>query len=78
MAKMTVIVKRNASYEKGMYGVSIHDQLGIAATVQRINSEAELRERLLAFGLTEGYANDVIGRLKEKHDSVSIQVDRKS
>lgn len=76
MEKMTVVIKRNASYEKGMYGVSIHDQPGIAAPVQPINSEKELRERLLAFGLSEGYANDVIGRLKEKHDSVKIEVDQ--
>jgi Fe2+ transport system protein FeoA len=77
MAKMTVVVKRNASYENGMYGLSIHDQPGGAANVQPIDGEAELRERLLAFGLTEGHAGDLIDRLRNKHDSVKISVDTK-
>ncbi len=73
--KLTVIIKRNASYEKGMYGLSIHDQPGGAGNVEPINSEDQLRERLLRFGLTEEYAKDVVDRLKNKHDSVKLSVD---
>lgn len=76
--KMTVIIRRNASYEKGMYGLSIHEGGGGAALVHPINSVEELRERLLGFGLSEGYSDDVIDRLKKKHDSVTIEVDRSS
>lgn len=72
--KLTVIIKRNASYEKGMYGLSIHGQPGGAANVEPINSEAELRERLLGFGLAEPHAEDLIDRLKNKHDSVKVSV----
>ena len=72
--KLTVIIKRNASYEEGLYGLSIHDQPGGAANVEAISSEARLRERLLGFGLTEDYAKDVIDRLKNKHDSVKLSV----
>lgn len=75
MDKVTVIIQRNASYEKGMYGLSFHDQPGGAANVEPIKSEEELREKLLEFGLTEVYANDVIDRLKNKHDSVKLSVD---
>lgn len=73
--KLTVIIKRNAGYEKGMYGLSFHDQPGGAANVEPINSEEQLREKLLGFGLTEDHANDVIDRLKNKHDSVKLSVD---
>lgn len=73
--KLTVIIKRNASYEKGMYGLSFHDQPGGAANVEPINSEQQLREKLLGLGLTEEHANDVIDRLKNKHDSVKLSVD---
>lgn len=66
MSKLTVIIKRNASYERGIYGLSIHDQPGGAANVQPINSEAELRERLIAFGLTEGHTNDLIDRAEKQ------------
>ncbi len=58
--KLTVIIKRNASYEKGMYGLSIHDQPGGSENVEPINGEEQLRERLLGFGLTEDHAGDVI------------------
>ncbi len=58
-----------------MYGLSFHDQPGGAANVEPINSEEELREKLLSFGLTEDYANDVIDRLKNKHNSVKLSVD---
>lgn len=62
MSKMTVVIKRNAGYENGTYGLSVHDEPGGAANVEPINNEAELRERLLGFGLTEGHANDLIDR----------------
>ena len=75
MSRITVVIKRNAGYEKGVFGLSIHDEPGGAATVEAIESEAALRERLLGFGMSEDYAKDVIGRLKEKHDSVKIEID---
>jgi Fe2+ transport system protein FeoA len=55
-----------------MYGLSIHDQPGGSAVVRPINGEDELRARLKAFGLSDDYAEDVIKRLKEKHDSVKL------
>jgi Fe2+ transport system protein FeoA len=73
--KLTVIIKRNASYEKGMYGISFHDQPGGAANVEPIDGEEQLREKLLGFGLTKDHAGDVIERLKNKHDSVKLSVD---
>ena len=75
MSKMSVIIKRNASYEKGMFGVSVHNQPGGGATVEPIDSEADLRTRLLAFGVTESHAADIIDRLNKKHDSVKIEVE---
>jgi hypothetical protein len=74
MDKLTVVIKRNASYEKGMYGLSIHDQPGGAGNVEPISSEAHLREKLLAFGFSEVRAKDVIGQLENKHDSVKLSV----
>jgi hypothetical protein len=75
MSKMTVIIKRNATYEAGMFGVSIHNEPGGAANVQPINSEVDLRAKLLQFGVTESHADDIIHRLKSGHESVSISVD---
>ena len=75
MSQLAVIIKRNASYEKGMYGLSIHSEPGGAANVQPINSEEELRDRLLKFGLTNAHTADLIDRLKNNHDSVKIEVD---
>jgi hypothetical protein len=72
MHKLTVIIKRNASYEKGMYGLSIHNQPGGAANVEPINSEAQLREWLLGFGLCRDHVNGLIDSLKNKHDSVKL------
>jgi hypothetical protein len=77
MSKVKVIIKRNAVYEKGMYGLSIHDQPGGAASVEPLDTEAELRERLLGFGLTVDYTKDVIDRLQKKHDFEGISVDHK-
>lgn len=74
MDTITVVIKRNAPDEQGMYGVSIHSEPGGAAKITPINSEQALREQLLAFGLTADYATDLIGRLKQKHDSVKIDV----
>jgi len=77
MDKVRVIIKRNASYQRGMYGLSIHDQPGGAANVEPINSEAELREKLLGFGVTEAHAKNLIDGLKKKHDSVEFSIDGK-
>jgi Fe2+ transport system protein FeoA len=71
-----VVIKRNAPYENGMFGMSVHNEPGGAANVSPINSEQDLRVRLLAFGLTPGYATDVVDRLKQRHDSVTIDVDK--
>jgi hypothetical protein len=76
MEKLTVVIQRNASYEKGMYGLSIHDQPGGAGNVQPINSEAHLREKLLGFGFSEAGVKDTIGMLENKHDSVKLSVPR--
>jgi hypothetical protein len=62
-------------HEKGVYGLSVHNEPGGGATVQPINSEADLLARLLAFGVTQAGAEDIIERLKNKHDSVKIEVD---
>jgi len=75
MSKLTVIIKRNASYEKGMYGLSIHNEPGGSANVQAIKDEAELKTKLVGFGATESYANDILDRLKKKHASVQIGFD---
>jgi hypothetical protein len=72
MDKLTVVIKRNASYEDGMYGLSVHNEPGGAANVQPIKSEEELKAKLLEFGATDEYANDILARLKEKHSSVKI------
>ena len=76
METIRVVIRRNAPYERGMYGVSIHNEPGGAANVSPVNSEQDLREKLLAFGLTSNYAADVIDRLKQRHDSVTIDVDK--
>jgi len=74
--KISVVIKRNVPYEQGMYGVSIHTEPGGAANITPISSEENLREQLLAFGLTESYAAGIIDRLKERHESVKIEVDK--
>ena len=48
MDTITVVIKRNAPYEQGMCGVSIHDGPGAAGNVTPVNSEQELFEQLLA------------------------------
>jgi Fe2+ transport system protein FeoA len=76
METIRVVIKRNAPYEQGMYGLSIHDESGGGANVTPVNSERDLREKLLRFGLTPNYATDVIDSLKQRHDSVTIDVDK--
>jgi hypothetical protein len=73
MSKLTVVVKRNADYEKGIYGLSVHNEPGGAANVQPIKNAAELKARLIEFGATNSYANDIVDRLKKKHESVKIE-----
>jgi hypothetical protein len=70
--EFTVIIKRNAGYEKGMYGLSTHDQPGGAGNVEPIISEAQLRERLIGFGFSEDRSKGVIESLKNKNDSVRL------
>lgn len=72
MDKFTVIIKHNTSHDKGMYGLSIHDQPGGTGDVEPIYSEGQLRERLIEFGLTEDLAKEVIVSLKNKNDSVKL------
>jgi hypothetical protein len=70
------VIQRNAPYEKGVYGVSIHNEPGGAANVTPINSDQDLRAKLLLFGLTPEYAADVIDRLKQRLVSVTIDVNK--
>jgi hypothetical protein len=58
-----------------MYGLSIHNEPGGAANVQPIKNDAELKARLIEFGATESYADDILDRIKNKHDSVKIEFD---
>ena len=74
VSKLTVIIKRNASYEKGAYGLSIQTEPGGSPHLRPINSEADLLAKLLAFGVTQSNA-DIIKHLKNKHDSVKIVVE---
>jgi hypothetical protein len=76
--KVIIIIKRNASYGKGMYSLSIHKEPGGAANVQPINSELELHETLRKFVPHRGAAQSLLSRLKNKHDSVTIEVDLKN
>jgi hypothetical protein len=73
METITVVIKRNAPNERGMYGYTAP---GLAGNATSINSEEELRERLLAFGLSADYTADIIARFKEGHESVTIEVDK--
>lgn len=76
MDKLKVIITRRPGYQKGMYGLTIgHDSSG-TATVQPLKDEGELRIRLLKFGLSKDYADDLIERLNNKHDSVSFEIDK--
>jgi hypothetical protein len=58
-----------------MYGLSVHNEPGGAANVQPIKNDADLKARLIEFGDTEDHANDVLDRLKKKHESVKIEFD---
>lgn len=69
-----MVIKRNAKDEEGMFRLSLHDESGGVAKVQRINSEAELRASLLKYGVTHVYAEDILNRLKTKHRSVEITI----
>jgi len=74
MSRLTVVIKRNAKDESGMFGLSLHDESGGVAKVQRINSEVQLRASLLEYGVTDAYAEDILSRLKRKDQSVEITV----
>jgi len=74
MHKLKVIVAPRPGYQGGMYGLTIgHDSSG-AANVEAIKDEAELRTRLLKFGLSNGHADDLIDRLKTGHASVTFDI----
>jgi len=76
VAKVPVVIKRNAGYEKGMYGLSIHDQPGGSAPVIAVENESNLCQRLLELKLTEEFATAIIAQLQKKHDDVKFYVDR--
>jgi hypothetical protein len=75
MAKLTIIVKKNARYERGDSGYSIHEEgaSGMTANVAPTD-EAGLRKALKDFGCTDDYVDDVVSRLEKKHDSVKVIV----
>lgn len=75
MSRLTVVIKRNAKDENGMFGLVSPDESGGVPEVQHINSEAELRASLLKYGVTNAYAEDILGRLKKEHQSVEITVE---
>ena len=75
MDKVIVSIKRNASYEQGMYGLAVHDQVGGAGNVQAIGTEAELRQKLEEFGLTTSHIDSVVESLANKHDFIKLSVD---
>ena len=72
-----VVIRRNAKDRNGMFGLSLDDESGGVARVQRINSETELRASLLRYGVTDTYAEDILSRLERKHQSVEITVCRR-
>jgi hypothetical protein len=72
--KLKVIVAPRPGYQSGMYGLTIGHDSGGTANVEAIKDEAELRARLLKFGLSNEYADDVIERLKTRHDSVTFEI----
>ncbi len=77
MAKLTIIVKRNAGYEQADYGYSVHEEGAAGMTANVIPAdEAALRKALKDFGCTDDYVNDVIGRLQKKLDSVKVVVEK--
>jgi hypothetical protein len=65
VATLTIIVKKNASYEKGEYGYSVHEEgaAGMTANVMPTN-ETGLKKLLKDYGCTDDYAKDVISRLQ--------------
>ncbi len=69
--KPTVTIRRN--HNKGMYELSFHDQPGYSANWEPFNSEEQLREKLLALGVTEDHVNDTIDGL-DKRDSARLSV----
>jgi hypothetical protein len=75
MDKVILSIKRNASYEKGVYGLAVHDQIGGAGNVQPISTETELRQRLAGFGLTPSHIDSVVESLANKHDFIKLSVD---
>jgi len=74
MSRLKVVIKRNAKDKDGMFVLSLHDESGGVAKVQRINSEAELRTSLRKYCVTDAYAEDILSRLKTQHQSVEITV----
>ena len=72
--KKTVIVKRNPSYEKGKYNLTIPEAPGADAQLLVIESEEELRQKLTEFGFTIRVVSDLIELLQNSHDSVTVGV----
>jgi hypothetical protein len=77
MAKLTIIVKKNAGYERGDFGYSVHEEGAAGMTANVVPSdEAGVRKVLKDFGCTDDYVDDVIIRLNKKHDSVKVVVEK--
>jgi hypothetical protein len=77
VAKLTIVIKKNASYEQGEYGYSVHEEGGAGMTANVVPAdEAGLRKALKDFGCTDDYADDVIGRLKKKTIQSKVVVEK--
>jgi hypothetical protein len=77
MAKLTIIVKKNAGYEQGDYGYSVHEEGAAGMTANAVpTDEAGVRKVLKHFGCTADYVDDVISRLNKKRDSVKVVVEK--
>ena len=79
VAKLTIIVKKNAGYEKGDYGYSVHEE-GVAGMSANVvpTDEAGLKKMLKEYGCSDDYAKAVIDRLQKTLDSEKIVVEKKS
>lgn len=78
MSKLTIIVKKNASYEKGEYGYSVHEEGAAGMTANVVaTDEAGLKKLLKDYGCTDDYVKDVISRLQKQLDSEKIVIEKK-
>jgi hypothetical protein len=61
--------------KQGLYGLTVDHEPGGGANVNVIQNDDELREKLMAFGVTEEHAKDLIKRFHEEDKSVRINID---